>query len=651
MHGLELLNLRGLWLLGGLVPLVVMYILKIRRERLRVPSTWLWAAAERDLLAKHPFKKLVAQVPLVLQILALLLLAFALSRPAARGGTIIGDHVAIVIDTSASMAAVAHAHDAPGPNVPTRMSEALKAANDVVSSLAPGTDAIVVEAGREPRVVSPLDRDARHLRAAISTLAVREVEGDLTPAVALAADRLRALGGKKKIVIVTDGALASQDPIVTSGISTDVVQVGEPVDNLAIVRMDVRAGVDPQTHRDQAQVFAMLENFSASPRDTFVTLSVAGHADSVASRRVLVPPNGKTPVVLSFEPTRADEGNALSVRIAPTAGSPDALPVDDVAYGRVPGGRRIPVVLATNAASSWIGRAAASDADVDLQRITVAELATVNVDPDALVIVENACPDLLPGRDVLVAAPPVGTCLGVDVQAPIEQPDLTSWDGGDARLRFLTLDGVHLSKATPLAAEGGGASLVRAGKVTLIADASTPGRTATIIGFDVGETDWPLKASFVLFVRNVIELAQLHRSQGGAGPARTGEPLRIALPNGVTTATVEAPGVPEHDVESKGGFAIIPAVDRLGIVKVRWSTPHVGSVTIPINLSSEAESDVRAKPIQIEQAGGPENAAVRPPDAHHEWTMWLALVATLVLAFDLWWYTRGRARVLGGKPA
>ena len=653
MHAVELLNIKGLLLLSALVPLIVMYILKIRRERLRVPSTWLWAAAERDLLAKHPFKKLVAQVPLVLQILALLLLALALSRPAARGGTIVGDHVAIVVDTSASMGANAHPHEAPGPGVATRMSEAIQAANDVVGSLSPGTDAIIVEAAREPRVVSPLDRDARHLRAAISTLGVREVEGDLAPAVALAADRLRALGGKKKIIIVTDGALASPDPITASGISTEVVQVGEPVDNAAIVRIDVRAGVDPQTHRDQAQVFVMLESYSASPRDTFVTLSVAGRTDSVASRRVLLPPNAKTPVVLSFEPTRRDEGNALSVHIAPAAGGPDALPIDDVAFGRVPGGRRIPVVLASNASSSWIGRAAASDPDVDLQRITVAELATVNIDPDALVIVEGACPEPFPGRDVLVASPPPGkSCLGVDVQGPIDQPDLTSWDGGDARLRFLTLDGVHLAKATPLAAEGAGASLVRAGKVTLIADASTPGRTATIVGFDVGDSDWPLKASFVLFVRNVIELAQLHRSQGGAGPARTGEPLRIALPNGVTTATVEEPGAPEHDIESKAGFAVLPATDHVGVVRVRWSSPHVGSVTIPVNLSSEAESDVRAKPLVVDEGGGPQGVAVRAPDAHHEWTIYLALLATLILAFDLYWYTRGRSRIApAGKPA
>jgi hypothetical protein len=58
-HSLELLNPSGLWMLSALVPLVILYILKVQRQRLKVPSTWLWAAAQRDLLARSPFKRLL----------------------------------------------------------------------------------------------------------------------------------------------------------------------------------------------------------------------------------------------------------------------------------------------------------------------------------------------------------------------------------------------------------------------------------------------------------------------------------------------------------------------------------------------------------------------------------------------------------------
>src|SRR5262245_55320124 len=65
MGSWSLLAPAGLGLLGLLAPLIVLYILKIKRQRLRVASTWLWAVAQRDLMARTPFKKLIAQIPLL----------------------------------------------------------------------------------------------------------------------------------------------------------------------------------------------------------------------------------------------------------------------------------------------------------------------------------------------------------------------------------------------------------------------------------------------------------------------------------------------------------------------------------------------------------------------------------------------------------
>src|SRR5262249_2765660 len=160
---LTLLAPVGLSLLALLVPLVVLYILKIKRERRRVASTWLWAAAQRDLMAKAPFRKLIAQIPLILQALALCLLALALGRPASRGRELTGDHVALVIDVSASMAA---ASPSPTGEPSTRIALARQVARDLLSSLAPGSDVMVLEAARDARVVAPLDRDLVRVKAA-----------------------------------------------------------------------------------------------------------------------------------------------------------------------------------------------------------------------------------------------------------------------------------------------------------------------------------------------------------------------------------------------------------------------------------------------------------------------------------------------------
>jgi hypothetical protein len=634
--GIELLNPKGLWLLTAIVPLVVLYILKIKRERVRVPSTWLWAEARRDLLAKHPFKKLVPELPLFLQLLALIGLSLALARPALRGGKLTGDHVAIVIDTSASMGTTAKTADG---KKTTRMALAIESAKNAIDNMEAGADAIVIEGARDARVVSPLDRDARRLKASLAGVGVREVEGDLSAAVGLAADRLRSLGGKRRVLLITDGALASEAPLAAAGMDLQVVTVGDPEDNVGIIRIDVRAGVDPVTKHDQVQAFGMLKNYGTAPREAWVTVTVEGKKEPAASRHFNLPPGEKTAVVLPFEPGPLEYGKGLTMQVSPG----DALPIDDVAYGRVPQSRKMPVAHASSS-YSWIARALDADPDLDVQKLTPSQIGNVNIDPDALVIIEGACPDSPPGLDVLIMNPPVGNCLGVDVAKEVEQPQITSWEQGDPRLRFLTFDGVHVAKATPVRTIGQ-ASLLRAGQVALMADASSPGRTITVVGFDVGDSDWPLKASFVLFIRNVVEMARLHRSQGTTGPATTGDALRVAVPKEVTKVIIEGPGMKEHEVASKGGFAIIPPVDKAGIYRARWTEPRYGNAVIVANLTSERESDVKPRQVLVDQNGGAVAVTTRVADAHHEWGLWLAALAAALIAFDIWWLTRKRREV------
>jgi len=169
---IDLLAPKGLWLLGLLAPLIILYILKIRRSRKRVASTWLWAAAQRDLMARSPFKRLVTQVPLIVQALVLIGLAIALARPVTRGRELTGDHVAIVIDASASMSATAETD--PGGGVRTRLDIAKEAAKSAVSSLTPGSDALILEAGRDARLVAPLDRDLVRIKAAIDRVETKD---------------------------------------------------------------------------------------------------------------------------------------------------------------------------------------------------------------------------------------------------------------------------------------------------------------------------------------------------------------------------------------------------------------------------------------------------------------------------------------------
>ncbi|MBN4050274.1 VWA domain-containing protein, partial [Desulfobulbus sp. AH-315-M07] len=580
MGSLTLLAPKALWLLGLLVPLLILYILKVRRQTRRIGSTWLWKSAQRDLMARSPFKKLIVQLPLILQALALIALAIAAATPSTRGTGASGDHIAIIIDTSASMGA--------REGDTTRLALAKKAALDRIDALAPGSDVMLLDAGRDARLVLPPDRDRRRMATALDKIEVRDVEGDLGAAIALAASRLKQVGGDRKILVFSDGNLAHPAPMKTGAIPLELLRVGTAVDNTAIVRLDVRSGRD-SGGREQVQAFLMLANLGASERQIYVTMRLSGSDEVVASRRLSLPSGAREPAVLTFVPSAEDAGRGLVFELSPN----DALAVDDRAYGRVPPGRRLPVVLASDADAVWLRRVLKADHEVDLEERRLSALRD-DVPTDAFVVVNRACPAEIPGGDVLIVGPPGGTCFGTKVGPTIETPRITSWAQGDPRMRFLSLDHVHIDIARLLDVPSKRQELVRADRGVLISDISTSRRTGTLVGFDVGESNWPLRASYVLFIRNLLEQARLHRNAGIVGAARSGRPLRVALPSSVEAVMLESPGAPPRELQVRDGIAVIPEVDRVGHYALSWEQPSAGSRVVPVNLTSTLESDLRS---------------------------------------------------------
>ncbi len=634
MGGLSLLAPKALWLLGLLAPLVALYVLKVRRERVRVGSTWLWAAAQRDLLAQSPFRRLRPYLSLLLQALALALLALALARPTTLGGGAAHARVALVVDVSASMGAPGSADD-PGS---TALDRARSLALELVRGLPPGSEAMVVEAGRRARVTAPLDRDRRRVEGALASLAVLEVEGELEGAIALGVERLRGLEGAR-VVVLTDAHLARPTALASSAVPIEVVEVGANHDNAAIVRVDARLATDPATGQDEAQVFALVANLADAPRELYVTLRLEGADAPIDARRVLVAPKERAPVALGFQPEPGDGGRGFVLELAPS----DALAVDDRAFGRVPEGGKQPVVLvSTREGSPWLGRALEADPGVSLERATLADLADPSrARPGTLVVVEGACPEPTGGGDWIVFDPPEGTCLGVEVRPSTERPAITSWATGDPRLRFLTLDGLTIAKARGLVPKSPAQALVKTAEAAIVVDASDDRRGATVVGFDVGETDWPLRASFVLFMRNLVEVARVHRASGAAPPAIAGEPLRVPVPRAWTKAAHVAPDGAREELPVQSGFVVLPSLHRVGLHRVEPVDPTGGpALVVPVSLASEAESALTSRAtLSLGAQAAPRSEGELPPQ-RREWGWLAALLALGLVVLEVFTSTR-----------
>src|SRR5215217_6135125 len=95
------------WGLLALIPpaILALYFLKLRRQPLAVPSTYLWSRAIEDLHVNSLWQRLRQSLLLFLQLLLIALIAFTLLRPGWQGTKLLGHRIIFMIDTSASMAA------------------------------------------------------------------------------------------------------------------------------------------------------------------------------------------------------------------------------------------------------------------------------------------------------------------------------------------------------------------------------------------------------------------------------------------------------------------------------------------------------------------------------------------------------------------
>ncbi len=183
--------------------------------------------------------------------------------------------------------------------------------------------------------------------------------------------------------------------------------------------------------------------------------------------------------------------------------------------------------------------------------------------------------------------------------------------------------------------------MVQSREGTLIADASSPGRSVTVVGFDVGDSNWPLKASFVLFMRNVVELARSHRARGAEAPARVGEAYSLRVPIDVAEVDLESPGGNRQKLTARDGLCVVPNLAKAGFYFASYAGKNPGSALFAANLTSERESDLRPRELPTRQ-GHPLSArtARELASAVTDWSWLLAALALLLIALDVWWVTR-----------
>ena len=609
---------------AGLIGLILLlYILRLKRRERIVSSTMLWPTALRDLQANAPWQKLRSSWLMWLQIAFVVLCVLALVRPAIRTFAVSGQNMAIVLDASASMNATDIA--------PTRFARAQSEAAKLVDALSPGGSAAVLLAGAQTRVLASPTGDKNVLKRAINGASAQDTSNNLNDAIQLASSLLQGKKGAQ-IYVLSDGAVPPLRDATTGKSGLQFVKIGARNDNVAITALDARRGY---AQGSQYQIFATVRNFSAQPKT--VNLELARDGSVIAVRPLTLAARGQQSQL--FDDLNIGAG-LWSVRFQ----ADDDLKSDNVAWTRIEPPRAIRVLVVTQG-NLFLERALNIDPNVKLFSTNLAGYAAARAKGDFDVVVCDA--QIPPGEngsnELIFGAVDADSPVVKNSDKVVAGPTVVDWDKKHPVTQFAPWSDVRFAQTLAVRVKPWAQTLVDSERAPLVVAGTRGARRVVWCGFDLTQTDLPLRVAFPIFITNAIRwLADGSNANAQTQTWRTGANIALDAPKTVRNATVSFPNGSKQSLNFSGDAEAVPQfsnTDRVGEYAVSsndgsWKSRFAAS------LLNAQESDLAPRDA-LSVSGGQSVGGESRPRANRELWSFFVAAALLLLGLEWWFYHRG----------
>jgi Ca-activated chloride channel family protein len=617
----------ALALLALAIPIIIYYLLRLRRDEAPVSSSMLWQRALLDRTANAPWQRLKRNLLLLLQLLLLLLLVLSLARPFIFTDAVASGNIVVVLDASASMQAT----DETGGQ--SRFDRAREDAAALVDGLGNDSRMTILWAGPSAQTVASTSADKGALHAALKTLSPSNGKSDMSSALTLASASARQLGDAT-IVLISDGSLGGDSTLPQVPARARYINVGKSPGNVGITSLSLRdAPGGPQ-------LFASVYNSDASPANALLAVNVDGQLRD--SRRVQLGPKDEQTVTLQGLPL---DTKLVEARLTVDGTGTDLLAADDTAWALRPVPPNSNVLLVT-AGNGFLEKSLGLLPGVKLFKS--APDAYAPSDSFRLTVLDAFMPKQLPPGSLLIFAPPDSPL--VPVSGTFAYPTIGQISVNDPLLRFVDLSKVNVAQAQRIIAPSWARVLVRSTTGDpLIMAGETDGRRIVVVAFDLHQSDLPLQVAFPILTANLVEWLQPPTSVDAPPQLGAGDPISIrALPE-ADEIVVTPPGAGSRSTTLKPSAQVsFAGTDALGVYSVQQMAKGKAlndPERFAVNLFSRDESDITPRPdlaftgtIPAEPTG---QQAARPLEI---WP-WLLAASLLILALEWWFYNRaGRFR-------
>ncbi|QDU29835.1 hypothetical protein ETAA8_49500 [Anatilimnocola aggregata] len=660
----------GQWLVLGLVPpaIIALYFLKLRRQPLEVPSTYLWSRAIEDLHVNSLWQRLRQSLLLLLQLLLIGLLVITLVRPGWKGTDLVGSRLIFMVDTSASMNATDIS--------PTRLDAAKQQAIGLIEQMKKGDVAMLISFSNVARVEQTFTDNRRLLRQKVETIEPTNRPSDLSEALRAASglanpgqtgdpnnpnDIQTAEAQPATMYLFTDGGFTSVPNFRLGNLQAEYVKVAsaEPR-NVGIVAFSTDANPEKP---GQIQAFARVENFGTKDEKAVATLFL----DDVEldSQNVDIP--GRNPenqisgaAGVKFEMQTIENG-VLRLELAikddlvedNRASTVVNLPQPAKVLLVTPGNDALELALATDEATKMAAIVTKPPSYLD-EKVYQDAAADGAFD---LIIYDQCMPKQMPSCNTLFIGrlPPYEGWQAGPKNYPALVRDVNQLH---PLTQLIQMDNVMIVEAAPITGPPGSASLMEAyigqGETAEFKSVFVVGPRAgyedAVLGFEIygrnekGETtvntDWERRRSFPVFVLNAVKYLGGVRTGLAMPSIKPGSPATLRTLTPVPQIWVKPPRGSETTVprESQNQY-VFTRTDELGTYAVRDGSAAKVSQKFAVNLFDARESNLVPRE-KIDIGSEEVKAQTSKQVSRQELWRWLLLGAIGLLIFE--WYVYNR---------
>ncbi len=561
------------------LPVVVLYILKIKRRRVGVPYLRLWAELVVETRARSLIRRLKRFYSLLLQLLILGSLVLAMAEPGLELGSVKKESIVLLLDVSASM----RAREADGRE---RIEWMLDRARELVGGRSWEDEMLLAAVSDRVDVLASFTRNRLRLENALErvrpTFRSLDVERALDFARAITADRENSL-----VLFLGDGAAGDVARAIEGKPSEYLLPVGEAAENVGILRLAARKNASLGTDH----VLAVVKNFGAEPAECTLDFQLDGQSKKVLARTI---PAGEEIVErLALE---LPQGGVLSL----DTGHPDALACDDSAWAVVRPGRLRRVVLVApdkdSAIPFWIAFQSMGELiDESSVSVTAEEYALLSAEDRQadVTICLSVLPEGLPERgNLILLDTPIPAFLPLQESGRDEHPSVWDWDRDHVLNFLLNWRDLPLPTARKLLVDGGQA-IVESYDGPLVAAFEGDARMSVYVGFDMTAELFPFRLAFPIFLRNAIAWFEVEEDllfEDSYAPGEVIQPLRRVSGEHVDLTFLDAAGeTVQQELEVRDGRFAFSGTDALGVYLFRISSENHATC---VNLFTPQESAI-----------------------------------------------------------